>query len=67
MSRSLHRCPTLVIAALDDRITPPYFSRALAQAIPGASGPARKAGATSLFIVEPDRYGQIVLGFLSEL
>ncbi len=60
------RCPTLVIAALDDRITPPYFSRALAQAIPGAQLVLLDAGGHFLPIVDADRYGEILLRFLSE-
>jgi aminoacrylate hydrolase len=60
------RCPTLVIAALDDRITPAYFSRALAQAIPGARLVLLDGGGHFLPIVEADRYAEIVLRFLSE-
>jgi aminoacrylate hydrolase len=60
------RCPTLVIAALDDRITPAYFSRALARAIPGSHLVLLDAGGHFLPIVEPERYGEIVLRFLSE-
>ncbi len=60
------RCPTLVIAALDDRITPAYFSRALAQAIPGARLVLLDGGGHFLPIVEPERYSEIVLPFLSE-
>jgi aminoacrylate hydrolase len=60
------RCPTLVIAAPDDRITPPYFSRAIAQAIPGAQLVLLDGGGHFLPIVEADRYAEIVLRFLSE-
>jgi aminoacrylate hydrolase len=60
------RCPTLVIAALDDRITPPYFSRALAQAIPGAQLLLLDGGGHFLPMVEAERYGEIVLRFLGE-
>jgi aminoacrylate hydrolase len=57
-------CPTLVIAALDDRVTPSYFSRALAQAIPGAQLVLLESGGHFLPIVEAERYAEIVLGFL---
>jgi aminoacrylate hydrolase len=60
------RCPTLVIAALDDRVTPAYFSRALAQAIPGAQLALLDSGGHFLPIVEAERYTEIVLSFLSE-
>jgi len=60
------RCPTLVIAALDDRVTPAYFSRALAQAIPGARLVLLDGGGHFLPIVEAERYAEIVLRFLSE-
>lgn len=62
----LIRCPTLVIAALDDQVTPAYFSRALAQAIPGAQLVLLDAGGHFLPIVEADRYAEIVLRFLGE-
>ncbi|HTS51698.1 MAG TPA: alpha/beta hydrolase [Burkholderiales bacterium] len=60
------RCPTLVIAALDDRVTPAYFSRALAQAIPKAQLVLLEGGGHFLPIVEAERYGETVLRFLSE-
>ena len=59
-------CRTLVIAALDDRITPPYFSRALAQAIPGAQLVLLEEGGHFLPIVQDERYGENVLRFLCE-
>ena len=59
-------CPTLVIAALDDRITPPYFSRALVHAIPRAQLVLLDSGGHFLPIVEAERYADIVLSFLSE-
>jgi len=58
------RCPTLVVAGLDDRITPPYFSRALAHAIPGARLVLLDSGGHFLPIVEAERYGEILLSFL---
>lgn len=59
-------CPTLVIAALDDRVTPAYFSRALAQAIPGAQLVLLEGGGHFLPIVEAERYAEIVVGFVGE-
>lgn len=58
------RCPTLVLAALDDRITPAYFSRALAQAVPGAQLVLFDSGGHFLPLVEPERYAETVLQFL---
>jgi aminoacrylate hydrolase len=60
------RCPTLVIAALDDRVTPAYFSPALAQAIPEARPVLLDGAGHFLPIVEAERYAEIVLRFLSE-
>jgi aminoacrylate hydrolase len=59
-------CPTLVIATLDDRVTPAYFSRALAQAIPGARLVLLDSGGHFVPLVEPDRYAEAVLPFLIE-
>ena len=59
------RCPTLVVAALDDQVTPAYFSRTLAQAIPGAQLALLDSGGHFLPIVEADRYTQTVMRFLS--
>ncbi len=59
-------CPTLVTAALDDRVTPPYFSRALAQAIPGARLVLLNEGGHFLPLVEPERYTEALLTFLTE-
>ena len=60
------RCPTLVVAARDDRVTPAYFSRSLAEAIPGARLVLLDGGGHFLPIVEAQRYAEIVLPFLSE-
>lgn len=59
-------CPTLVVAALDDRVTPAYFSRALAQAIPGAQLALLESGGHFLPIVEANRYADVVLRFLRD-
>jgi aminoacrylate hydrolase len=59
-------CPTLVVAALDDRVTPVYFSRALAKAIPGAQLVLLDSGGHFLPVVEAERYAEIVVGFLGE-
>jgi aminoacrylate hydrolase len=59
-------CPTLVIAALDDRVTPAYFSRALREAIPGAQLVLLDGGGHFLPLVAAERYAQIVLGFLDQ-
>jgi aminoacrylate hydrolase len=59
-------CPTLVIATLDDRVTPPYFSRALAQAIPGARLVLLESGGHFVPLVEPEHYAAAVVPFLTE-
>jgi aminoacrylate hydrolase len=59
-------CPTLVIASLDDRVTPPYFSHALAQAIPGARLVLLESGGHFVPLVQAEQYGELVLAFLSE-
>jgi aminoacrylate hydrolase len=59
-------CPTQVIAALDDRVTPAYFARALAQAIPAARLVLLESGGHFLPLVEAERYAGIVQRFLGE-
>jgi aminoacrylate hydrolase len=66
MYAPLIRCPALVICARDDRITPPYFSRALAESIPHARLVLLESGGHLLPVVEAERHADIVLRFLRE-
>lgn len=59
-------CPTQVIAALDDRVTPAYFAGALARAIPAARLVLLESGGHFLPLLEAERYAGIVLRFLCE-
>ena len=59
-------CPTLVIVALDDKVTPPYFSVALARAIPGARLVLLESGGHFVALVEAERYAEAVLAFFPD-
>lgn len=56
--------PTLVVAAADDRITPPHFSEALARAIPTAELKLFPKGGNALFRIQPREFTQAVMPFL---
>ena len=64
--RDLHRiaCPTRVVVAADDIVTPAYLSRRLADAIPGADLVALPRGGHYAMRAEPDLYRDAVLDFL---
>jgi aminoacrylate hydrolase len=59
------RIPTLVVCAQDDVLTPPYQSRLLAEAIPGAQLKIVPQGGHSFSETETDLFNRIVLGFLA--
>jgi aminoacrylate hydrolase len=59
-------CPTQMICALDDRVTPAYFAHALAQAIPAARLVLFDSGGHFLPLIEAERYTGVVLRFLCE-
>ena len=59
------RMPTLVNCAVDDILTPPYFSRALADAIPCAQLKLMRTGAHFNVIVAADAYLRQIAAFLS--
>lgn len=59
------RTPTLVVCAQDDILTPPYQSRLLAGAIPGAQLRIVAAGGHSLSETDPETFNQITLDFLT--
>lgn len=60
-------CPTLVLTAADDVLTPPYHARALAAAIPGARLELVDHGGHSLSETRPDLFNALVLDFLAGL
>jgi aminoacrylate hydrolase len=59
------RTPTLVTVAVDDMVTPLYFSQALAKAIPGAKLKVFEAGGHMPYHVIDADYTRAVLDFLS--
>jgi aminoacrylate hydrolase len=58
------RTPTLVICARDDGLTPPYFSEALAEAIPGARLVLLDTGGHGCSRTMADEFNRHVLSFL---
>jgi len=58
------QAPTLVSVAVDDTVTPLYFSQALAKAIPGAKLKVFEAGGHLLYHVIEAEYTRTVLDFL---
>jgi aminoacrylate hydrolase len=58
--------PTLVICAKDDILTPPYFSRDLARAIPGAELVLLERGGHCASEVCSDAFNAAVLSFISQ-
>lgn len=59
--------PTLVICARDDFLTPPYFSEALAEAIPGARLVVLDKGGHCASEAAVDSFNEALLAFLSPL
>jgi len=66
-SLPLIKAPTLVICAEDDILTPPYQSRLLASAIPGAELKIVPQGGHSFSETETALFNQITLGFMAHL
>jgi len=60
------RCPTLVLVAADDILTPPYFSERLASDIPGARLEILEKGGHACSRTVPDRFNRAVIGFLKQ-
>jgi len=58
------RTPTMCIVAAEDSLTPPYFSEAIAKAIPGAQLRIMERGGHFLYHVDPEPYEKAVLDFL---
>jgi aminoacrylate hydrolase len=60
------KAPTLVICAKDDILTPPYFSRALAQSIPGAQLIELEQGGHCASETNVAAFNEAVLGFIRQ-
>ena len=60
------KAPTLVLCAEDDFLTPPYFSEALAQAIPGAELAMLPRGGHACSEVIAGEFNQAVFGFIDK-
>jgi len=58
------RCPTLVVVAGDDALTPPFYSRELAAKIPGAKLAVLSTGGHFAPTLVPEEYNAAVGGFL---
>jgi aminoacrylate hydrolase len=61
------RVPTLVICAKDDNLTPPYFSKELADAIPGAQLKVLETGGHACSQTVPEDFDRAVLEFLKSV
>lgn len=60
------RVPTLVLVGNQDILTPPWASRELAAAIPGAKLQILEGGAHGFFLEIPDKVNQAVIDFLTD-
>ena len=58
------KTPTLVLCAQDDRLTPVYFSKELAEKIPGASLKVMETGGHAHSQTMPDEFNRIVIDYL---
>jgi len=58
------RCPTLVVVAADDALTPPFYSEELASRIPGAKLAVLPTGGHFGPTLQPEEYNAAVGGFL---
>jgi aminoacrylate hydrolase len=58
------KAPTLVIASDNDYITPSYYARAIAQAVPGARLEIMDGGGHSLSKTRPEDFNRLALDFL---
>src|SRR6266581_2717846 len=58
------RVPTLVVVAADDMVTPPFYSRELADGVPGAKLVVLDGGGHFVPSIFPDQYNAVVGGFL---
>ena len=58
--------PSLVLCAADDFLTPEYYSRELADLIPGAELTILETGAHAVSVTRPDLFNEAVLAFLAK-
>jgi 3-oxoadipate enol-lactonase len=58
------RCPTLVVAAADDRLVPPAATRAIAEAIPGSQFVEVKGSGHLISLEQPEALAQALDPFL---
>ena len=58
------RCPTLVVVAADDTLTPPFYSEELAARIPGAKLAVLPTGGHFAPTLVPEEYNRVVGDFL---
>jgi aminoacrylate hydrolase len=58
------RCPTLVVVAADDALTPVFYSEELAARIPGAKLAVLPTGGHFVPVLQPEEYNAAVGGFL---
>jgi len=59
------KTPTLIVAADNDYITPPYHAEALGRAIPGSKLVVMKGGGHSVSKTRPAEFNRLVLDFLA--
>jgi aminoacrylate hydrolase len=60
------RCPTLVVVAGDDALTPAFYSEELAAKIPGAKLEVLRTGGHFAPMLVPEEYNAAVGGFLRD-
>jgi len=60
------RCPTLVVVAGDDALTPAFYSEELAAKIPGAKLAVLRTGGHFAPMLVPEEYNAAVGGFLRD-
>jgi aminoacrylate hydrolase len=60
------RCPTLVVVAGDDALTPLFYSEELAAGIPGAKLAVLRTGGHFAPALVPEEYNAAVGGFLRD-
>jgi aminoacrylate hydrolase len=60
------RCPTLVVVAGDDALTPAFYSEELAARIPGAKLAVLRTGGHFAPVLVPEEYNAAVGGFLRD-
>jgi aminoacrylate hydrolase len=59
------QAPTLIIASDNDYITPSYYAKELARAIPGSKLVVLQGGGHSISKTRPEEFNRLVLDFLS--